>query len=81
LCDCIRQIDDKYRKKKENFYFLSRRNKCVTMFCDLFLFGVQLLVMALDAARGLQHLHKHGIVHRDLAARNLLMTAQVKRWD
>lgn len=51
------------------------------MFCDLFLFGVQLLVMALDAARGLQHLHKHGIVHRDLAARNLLMTAQVKRWD
>ena len=36
----------------------------------------QLLVMALDAARGLQHLHKHGIVHRDFAARNLLMTAQ-----
>lgn len=34
--------------------------------------------MALDAARGLQHLHKHGIVHRDFAARNLLMTAQVK---
>ena len=35
----------------------------------------QCVVMAIDVAHGLQHLHRHKIIHRDLAARNLLMTA------
>jgi serine/threonine protein kinase len=34
----------------------------------------QVLVMSIDVAHGLQHLHQHNIIHRDLAARNLLMT-------
>jgi hypothetical protein len=35
----------------------------------------QVLVMSIDVAHGLQHLHQYNIIHRDLAARNLLMTA------
>jgi serine/threonine protein kinase len=35
----------------------------------------RVLVMSIDVAHGLQHLHQHNIIHRDLAARNLLMTA------
>jgi len=36
----------------------------------------QLMTMALDAAKGIAHLHEQHIVHRDIAARNLLVDDQ-----
>jgi serine/threonine protein kinase len=35
----------------------------------------RLLVVLMDAAAGVHHLHTHGVIHCDLAARNLLMHA------
>ena len=36
----------------------------------------RLLVCLMDAAAGVGHLHRHGVIHCDLAARNLLMDEQ-----
>jgi serine/threonine protein kinase len=36
------------------------------------------LRMALEAARGVRHLHLEGVIHRDLAARNLLLDSNLR---
>ena len=40
------------------------------------LHGRHLLQWALEAARGVFHLHQEGLIHRDLATRNLLLVSE-----
>ena len=60
--DCMKSTDHKINLKRIILI------KCILIVC--FIVIVQI---AVDAAAGILHLHKQGIIHRDIAARNIFL--------